>query len=94
MKYEPVHWCIVNILASLFGCMALFAAFAFGLTAALQFAGASLATPEISPLGNFVFAVLCFALAVMFLTVSPYRPDLDRRDKQQSKLGSWTGTPK
>ncbi|NIA54805.1 hypothetical protein HAV22_14300 [Massilia sp. TW-1] len=72
MKHETVNWYIVNILARLFGCMALFAAFAFGLTAALQFAGASLATPEISPLGNFVGAVFCLVLAVMFLTASPY----------------------
>ena len=94
MKYETLHWCIFNILARLFGCMALFAAFAFGLTAALQLAGASLATPEMSPLGNVVVTVFCLVLAILFLTISPYRPDLDRQDKRQSKSGWWTGMPK
>lgn len=94
MKYETLHWCIFNILARLFGCMALFAAFAFGLTAALQFAGSSLPTPGISPLGNSMVAVFCIALGVVFLTVRPYRPDLNKRDKRQSKFGWWTGTPK
>lgn len=74
--------------------MALFAAFAFGLTAALQLAGTSLATPGISPFGNLVVAVFCLVLGAMFLTVSPYRPDLSGQDKRQSKLGWWTGTPK
>jgi hypothetical protein len=94
MKYETLHWCIFNILLRMFGCVALLFAFVAVLTAALQFAGASLATPGISPLGNFILAVSGLAIAVIVLKVRPYRPDLGKQDKQQLKLGWWTGTPK
>lgn len=74
--------------------MALMVAMVFGLTAALEFADASMATPGISPLGNCFVAAFSLAMAVMFLRVRAYRPDLDKRDKQRLKLGWWTGTPK
>jgi hypothetical protein len=78
----------------MFGCMALLFAFVAALTAALQFAGASLATPGISPLGNIILAASGLAIAIIVLKVRPYRPDLGKEDRRQLKLGWWTGTPK
>lgn len=99
MKYETLHWCLVNILLRLFGIMASVAAFGFGLTALLQFGGARLPTPGVSALGNFFISAFCLALSVAFLTVSPYRPDLkpqdsEKPDSSQPKFGWWTGSPK
>lgn len=99
MSHESVHWSIFNIMARLFGLMASLASAGFGTTAVLQFSGVSLSTPGVSALGNLLVSLFCFAIAVGFLTVRSFRPDISRKrlasvDTSLSKLGWWTGAPK
>ena len=99
MSYESLHWSVFNVMARLFGLMAALAFVAFGVTAALQLSGATLATPGMSALGNLLVSLFCLALAIGFLAVRPYRPDLSRQGLAQGtasspKLGWWTGDPK
>ncbi len=99
MSYESLHWSVVNVMARLFGLMAALAFVAFGVTAARQFTGATVSTPGVSALGNLLVSFFCLALAIGFLAVRPYRPDLSRQrlaqgDASSPKLGWWTGAPK
>jgi hypothetical protein len=99
MSYESLHWSIFNIMARLFGLMAALAFAAFGITAVLQFFGASLSTPGLSALGNLLVSLFCLAIAAGFLTVRPFRPDISQQrlasgDASLPKLGWWTGAPK
>lgn len=96
MSYTSLHWSIFNILARLFGLMAALVSLAFGLTALLQLRGSSLSTPGVSALGNLVVALFCLAMALGFLFVRPYRPDVKRKSLEEPppKLGWWTGAPR
>lgn len=99
MSYESLHWSVFNVMARLFGLMAALAFVVFGITAGLQFSGAPLSTPGVSALGNLLVSLFCLAVAIGFLTVRPYRPDISRQrlaqgDASSSKLGWWTGAPK
>lgn len=99
MSYESLHWSAFNIMARLFGLMAALASVAFGVTAAIQFAGASLPTPGVSALGNLLVSLFSLVVAVGFLIVRPYRPDISRQrlasgDTSPRTLGWWTGAPK
>lgn len=99
MRYESLHWSVLNVMARLFGLMAALAFVGFGVTAALQFSGSTLSTPGVSAPGNLLVSLFCLALAIGFLTVRPYRPDLSRSrpaqgDASSPKLGWWTGAPK
>jgi hypothetical protein len=98
MSYESVHWSMVNILARIFGLMTGFASLAFGAAAVAQIGQDSLPPSGIGPVAYFVVSFVCLLLAVGFLTVRPYRPDI-RRDRppsaaQAPKLHWWTGAPK
>lgn len=99
MNYESLHWSVFNVMARLFGLMGALAFVAFGVTAGLQFSGASLPTPGVSALGNLLVSLFCLAIAIGFLTVRPFRPDISRQrlargDASLPKLGWWTGAPK
>jgi hypothetical protein len=98
MSYEAIHWSIVNVMARVFGLMAALATVASGTTAVLQFASAPLTTPGMGALGHGVVSLFCLAIAVAFLTVRPYRPDVRKRlaagDTSLPELSWWTGSPK
>lgn len=99
MSYESLHWSVFNFVARLFGLIAALVSAAFGITAILQFTGASLSTPGVNAFGNLIASLFCLALAVGFLTVRPYRPDILRQrlasgDTSFTELGWWTGSPK
>ena len=98
MSYEFVHWGVVNILARTFGLMASFASLAFGAAAVAQIGQDSLPPSGTGPVAYFVVSFVCLFLAIAFLTVRPYRPDI-RQDRTQSadrarKFHWWTGAPK
>ena len=99
MRYEQLHWSIFNVFARLFGFMAALASVAAGCTALLEFRGASHLTPGVGAAGNLLLSVFLLALAVCFLTVRPYRPDIARErlsagDTELPKLRWWTGALK
>jgi len=99
MKYETLHWCVFNIMARLFGLMALLTALAFLYTAFVQSTDAAVTASNIDAPGYVLVSIFCLVVGIAFLKVAPYRPDLrvgriDSTNATKSKASWWTGNQK
>lgn len=96
MKYETLHWRAFNIMARLFGLMALLAGSVFLCSAFITLdIGESVSNRDMT--GDFLVGIFTFVIGIAFLKVAPYRPDLrvdkiDSPNASKSKLGWWTGS--
>lgn len=99
MRYETLHWRAFNIMARLFGLMALLTALGFLYSAFLQATDAAVSASNMDATGYLLVAIFMLIVGVAFVKVAPYRPDLrvekvDSTNATQSKVGWWTGNQK
>ena len=97
IRYAAVHFRVVNVLARLFGLLALIGgagSVAWGL---YYFLRPDLPNPGATVSGSFavdhlVIGVFCWIVAGAFLAVRPYRPDVTAR--AGARRSWWTGEPR
>lgn len=76
MRYETLHWRAFNIMARLFGLMALLAALGFLCSAFLPGADAAVSVSNMDATGDLLVAIFMLIVGIAFVKVAPYRPDL------------------
>jgi uncharacterized membrane protein len=99
MRYETLHWRAFNIMARLFGLMALLAALGFLYSAFIQATDAAVSVSNMDATGYLLVAIFMLIVGIAFVKVAPYRPDLrvekvDSTNATKSKVGWWTGIQK
>jgi len=90
--HVALHWRVVNVLARIFGLLAIAAGLAFGGWAMRFFLRPELPTQVATVSGSVVvdyavIGVFCLLIGSAFIAVRPYRPDLT----QGSERSWWTG---
>jgi hypothetical protein len=101
-RIERLHLRLLNILARAFGLSAVVAAISFIAWAVYYFLHPDVAGYDVVTLSghasvDFLGAgIFCLLLAILFLTVRPYRPDVTRVGGAdvQHRHSWWTGEPR
>jgi H+/Cl- antiporter ClcA len=101
-RIQRLHLRLLNLLARVFGLSAVVAATGFIAWAVYYFLHPDAATYDMVTLSghasvDFLGAgIFCLLLAILFLTVRPYRPDITRAGGADVKrrLTWWTGEPR
>ena len=97
MSYETWHWRILNVLARMFGIMALCAGLAFGASSLSSVRDPDARESVLTLSGNLALdfglaSAFLFTVGVLFIKAPAYRPDVAKQGTARSRSW-WTGEP-
>ena len=101
-RLERLHLRLLNIFARVFGLLAVVVATGFTAWAIYSFVQPDAVAEDMLTLTGHAsidflgVGIFCFVLAILFLKVRPYRPDLSRAGDNDGKREHtwWTGEPR